>query len=96
MKKTDFTEEASRLVVKEQRRDHRVENPRRVPKLLVKILILIATTANSKGTCRRISPSTRSAKEEGGPRADGVSTSGKQTNQAGIAKKALEESCDIL
>jgi len=35
MKKTDSTKETSRLVIKEQRRDHKVENPRRVLKFLV-------------------------------------------------------------
>jgi len=48
MKKTDFTEETSDLVVKEYRGDHIVENPRKIPKLLVKILIAI--TVNIQGT----------------------------------------------
>jgi len=46
MKKTDSTEEASKLVVKEQGGDHRVKDSRKVPKLLVETLIAII--ANSQ------------------------------------------------
>jgi len=35
-------------------------------------------------------------KKKGGPRADGVSTSGKQSKQVGIAEEAVEEPCDVL
>ena len=48
MKKTDSTKETSWLVVKEQRGDHRVEDPRRVPTLIVEIFI--AATANNQHT----------------------------------------------
>ena len=47
MKKTDSTQEASRLIVKEQRGDHRVKDPRKIPKLLAETII--ATIANSQG-----------------------------------------------
>ena len=45
MKKTYYIEEASKMIVKGRGGDHRVEDLRRVPKLLAKIMI--ATTANS-------------------------------------------------
>jgi len=35
-------------------------------------------------------------KNKGSPRANGASNSGKQSDQAGIVKEALEEPCDIL
>jgi len=35
-------------------------------------------------------------KKKGGSGADGASTVGKQTNQAGVAEKAVEESCNAL
>ena len=35
-------------------------------------------------------------KKKGGPGADGASTSGKQSNQAGVAEEAVEQPCDIL
>ena len=48
MKKTNSTEETSRLIVKEQRGDHRVDDPKRAPKLLVETPISII--ANNQGT----------------------------------------------
>ena len=51
MKKINFIEGASRLVVKKQRRrggDHGVKDPRKILKLLAKTMI--ATIANNKGT----------------------------------------------
>jgi len=47
MKQTDFTEDSSGFVVKEQMRNYRVEDARRVPNLLAKKMI--ATIANSQG-----------------------------------------------
>jgi len=35
-------------------------------------------------------------KKRGGPGSDGASTSGKQTNQAGVIEEAVEESYDVL
>ena len=35
-------------------------------------------------------------KKKGNPKADGASTNGKQTNQSGVAEKAIEEPCDVL
>ena len=35
-------------------------------------------------------------KKKGGPRIDGASTSGNQSNQAGVAKEAVEEPCNVL
>ena len=35
-------------------------------------------------------------KKKGHPWVDGVSTSGKQSNQVGVAEKAVEEPCDAL
>jgi len=35
-------------------------------------------------------------KKKGGLAANRASTSGKQTNQVGVAEKAVEESCDVL
>jgi len=34
--------------------------------------------------------------KKGGPGVDGVSTNGKQTNQASIAEELVEEPCDVL
>ena len=46
MKKIYSTEEASGLVVKGKGEDHRVEDPRKVPKLLVKTLIAIIANSH--------------------------------------------------
>ena len=48
MKMTNSTKEPQDWLLRSRGGDHRVEGPRRVPKLLMKILI--ATTANNQGT----------------------------------------------
>ena len=48
MKKIDSTEETSGLIVKEQNERSHNKGPKKVPKLLAKIMII--TTANNQGT----------------------------------------------
>ena len=50
MKKTDFTNEASGLVVKGQRGDQRVNDPKRIRMLLA---VMFVTTAGNQGISRK-------------------------------------------
>ena len=95
MKKIDFTEETSGLILKEKRRRSQSKGPKKATK---------ASSENNNCYFRKQSGHMKknylkykeTQKKKGGSEANGASTRGKQSNQAGVAKEVVEKPCDAL
>jgi len=95
MKQTDFTEKASSLTVKEQKGRSYGRGPKKSTKPSSENFgcYYCKQPGHMKKTCSKYK---EMLKKRGGQGSDGASTSGKQTNQASVAEKVVEEPCDVL
>jgi len=93
MKKTDSTEEASRLFVKCQRGRSKSRGPKRDPEISSSFSCYFCRKpGHIKKNCMKYK---EMLKRKGDKDSDGVSTSEK-SDQPGIVEEADEDSCDVL
>ena len=88
MKKTDFTEETSRLIVKEQKGRSQSRRSKKKTKASSENFdcYYYKQPGHMKKNCFKYK---KMLKKKGGPGADGASTSRKQANQASVAEEAV-------
>jgi len=93
MKKIDFTEETSELVVKVQRERSKSRGPKRAPETFSSFSCYFCNKSEHiKKNCMKCK---EMLKRKGDKDADGASTSEK-SDQAGVIEEADEDSCDVL
>ena len=93
MKKTDFTKEASELVVKGQRRRSKSRGLKKDPEASSNFsCYFYKKSRHIKKNCMKYK---EMLKRKDGKDSDGACTSGK-SNQVGVVKEADEYSCDVL
>ena len=92
MKKTESIEEAQDWLSRSKAGDHRAQEGYKSFWWKFCLLLLQTTRTHEEG----LSEVQEDAKKRGGSGSNGASTSGKQTNQAGVTDEAVEKPCNVL